>query len=237
MSRRSQSNGIKPCFHCYGTDHSEQIKCTKNGIVSCTKCFRLNVFTAKCNCQNQSKRSPLQVLRFVGNRSAPRMYVDLLLHNEIVPAMLNTSITTSRVNSEFANWWQSISTDSVYRDVDTITIETVRKSLLMKIDCDVIESQENHIELGTNFMTAAGFSLTLEGVTIDSKHSPVLSNPYLMDYVYNMRHHGRDLRTYLNRKRFFLKQGRIHKPSFKAPKVTIRTVIVRKRSRSTSSSN
>lgn len=237
MSRRTHHNIIKPCFHCYGTDHNTDLKCTKNGIVSCTKCFRLNVFTAKCNCQKPTQRSPMQVLRFVGKRSAPKMYVDLLLHDKIIPALLNTSIDTSRVNAEFANWWQSISTDSIYCDVNTIMIETVRKGLLMNIQCDVINSQENYIELGTDFMMATGFSMTLEGVSVDSKHSPILSSPHLMEYVYNLRHRGDDLRTYLNSKKFFLKQGRIHRPSFKLPKSMHRTVIVRQRKISRNSSD
>lgn len=236
MSRRTHYD-TKPCFHCYGTDHSTDIKCTRNGIISCTKCFRLNVFTAKCNCQHQNRKTPLQVLRLVGKPSAPRLYVDLRLHDIIVPALLNTALEVSRVNPEFANWWQSISTDSIYRDANTITVETVRKGLLMKIQCDVIDSQEHFIELGTDFMTAAGFSLTLEGVSVYSEHSPVLSNPHVTEYVYNLRHRGHDLRTYLSRKKFFLKQGRINKPSFKLPKSSQRTVIVRKRKYSRSSSD
>lgn len=237
MSRRTIHSNTKPCFHCYRTDHSTEVKCTTNGVVSCTKCFRLNVFTAKCNCQNPKKKAPLQVLRFVGKRSAPKPYIDLLLHDEIVPALLNTSISTSRVNPEFANWWQSISTDSIYRDVNKIMIETVRRGLRMKIECDVNDSQENYIELGTDFMTAAGFSLTLENMSIYSEHSPVLSNPNLLEYVYNLQTKGRDLRNYLNRKKFFLKQGRMRKPSFRLTKSSIRTVIVRQRRQSESSSD
>ncbi|KAL5283868.1 hypothetical protein ACFFRR_006261 [Megaselia abdita] len=236
MSRRLRHYEPKPCFHCYGTDHSTETKCTKNGIISCTKCFRLNVFTAKCNCQNPKRKTPLQVLRFIGKRSAPKIYVDLSLQDITVPALLNTSIDTSRVNPEFANWWQSISTDSVYRDVNSIVISTVRKGLQMKIECDVINNQENYVELGTDFMTAAGFSLTLEGVSIHSKHSPVLSSPFLMEYVYNHRHRGQDLRAYLNHKKFFL-QGRIRKPSFNLPEANKRTAIVRRRSQSKSSSD
>lgn len=227
MSRRTIGNQSKPCFHCYKTDHGVETKCKKNGIVSCTKCFRLNVFTAKCNCQNLKKKTPLQVLRFVGKPSAPKMYIDLLVHNVIVPAMLNTSIDSSRVNSEFANWWQSISSESVYRDVNTILLETVRKGFSMKIQCEVIDLQENFIELGTDFMMAAGFSLTLEGVSISSEYSPIISSPFIMEYVYNLRHQGHDLRTYLNQKKFFLKRGREYKPSFKLPDLLKRTVVVR----------
>lgn len=234
---RSTNCYSPPCFHCYKANHSAVKKCTTNGMISCTKCFRLNVFTAKCNCEIRTRRLPLQVLRLVGKKIAPRMFVDLLLHDEIVPAMLNTSIETSQVNTEFANWWQSISTGSIYRDVNTILIETVRKGLRMSIQCNVIESQENWIELGTEFMMAAGFSITLEGVNINSDHSPVLSSPYILEYVYNLRHQGNDLRNYLNQKRYFLKQGRIRKPSFNLPESLNRTVIVRHRNHPKRSSN
>lgn len=122
------------------------------------------------------------------------MYIDLLLHHVIVRVLLNTSLDTSRVNPEFATWWQSTSTHSIYRDVNTITIETVRKGLLMRIHCYVIDSQENFIELGTDFITTIGFFFTLEGVSIDSEHSPVLSSTYLFEYVCNVRNRGRDFK-------------------------------------------
>lgn len=237
MSRRTTHNAPKPCFHCYRSDHTTKIKCTTNGFVSCTNCFRLNIFTAKCNCHNRARKAPLQVLRFAGKRSAPKPYVDLQLHDQIVPALLNTSIDVSRVNSELATWWQSISTDSIYRDVNTIIIETVRKGLRMQIQCNVIDSQESYIELGTDFMVAAGFSLTLEGVSIHSKHSPILPSPHIFEYVYNLPTRGHDLRKYLNRKKFFLKQGRSRKPSFRLPMSSSRTVIIRQRNNSISSSD
>lgn len=215
------------CFHCYKPLHAKGVKCIDNGIISCTWCFRLNVFTRKCNCTRPNMPQPLQVLRLIGNKDDSKWYVDLRLYEEVFPAFLNTSIKSGRVSSTFATWWQSVKGESVYLDAYTIVIETVRKGCLLQIPCSIVESPDDHIELGREFMQAVGYKFTLEGMTIDSETSPILHHPYEMEYVYNIPARGRDLRTYLNNKKFFLKKGRTLKPCFKQPitsnmKVTIK---------------
>lgn len=217
--KRSGDN--KPCFHCYRTGHLRNTKCPNTGLVSCTSCFKLNVFTNKCNCKNIKKPNTPQVLRIISNHGNQKWYLDLQLNDKIVPAFLNPGISRSRVNPTFANWWQSTRNESVYRDTDTIMLTTVRKGFLMKIPCEVIDAQREFIILGMEFMTAAGYTLTMEGVSIHSKHSPVLSSPYETEYVFNLPSIGKDLRTYLQRRKFFLKKGRIVKPSLRSSDLTV----------------
>lgn len=219
LSNRNDDN--KPCFHCFKTDHSRKSKCPKYGIISCTSCFRLNVFTNKCNCTNRKRSQPLQVLRIVGNRNFQKWYLDLDVQNEIVPARLNPCIARSQVSSEFAEWVQSKTESSIYRDTNTILLRTARKGSTIQIPCDVIVSQKECIELGMEVMMALGYTLTLEGISINSSHSPVMSNPYETDFVYNHVPLGGDLRTYLNQKKFFLKRSRTIKRKLLSSEITV----------------
>lgn len=234
---RISREGTKPCFHCFKTGHPCDVKCTKDGIVSCTKCFRLNVFSSKCNCENTKKPHPAQVLRFVGSSEAPQIYLDIQLHDQVIPALLNPTLTKSKVNIPLSDWWQSVSEDSVYQeDTNTVVIRTKRKGMELTVPCEVVDSSE-YIELGADFMTAVGYSITVEGTTITSGQSPVLSSPYDTEYVYNLRSRGSELRSYLNRKKFFMKKGRIIKPSLRTTSSTSRKVIIRRWSQSTKHSS
>lgn len=237
MSKRHHKHegARKPCFHCYKLGHSTEKRCTKNGLVSCTNCFQLNVFSKLCNCKNPKKPQPPQVLRKVGNPFSPRWYIDFQLHGTIIPALINTTISRCQVNAEFATWYQSYQADSVYQDAHTILIELQRKGKWFQITCDVVETQKDYIEVGTEFMTVSNYTFTMENVTIDSENAPVSSSPYEREFVYNLPTRGRDLRAYLNSKKFFLKKGRIHKVRLSQGTETNRTVIIKRSRRSTSS--
>lgn len=237
MSRRQSviKTVPKPCFHCYKKGHPSDEKCTRHGLISCTNCFRLNVFTKQCNCRQHHKPSPPQVLRMVGNRRSPRWYVDLYFHEVAIPALLNTTISRCRVNAEFATWYQSHHENSIYQDADTIVIETKRKGILLQITCDVFNNQKEHIEVGTELMMVCKYQFTLENITIDSELSPVSSSPYETEYVYNLMPRGCDLRTYLNSKKCFLKLGRINKLRLKSSNDRTRVVTARRNRRSESS--
>lgn len=231
MPPRSRSNSIdddKPCFHCFKCDHPRQTRCTNHGIITCTKCFRLNVFTNKCNCKSPKRRSPAQVLRIVGTTRLQKWYIDLELHDQNIPARINPCINRSRVNHQLANWWQSKRDESVYRDTNSLTLKTIRKGVSINIICDVVESDEL-IELGMDFMITTGYSFAIEGITINSEHSPILSSPFEKEYVYNLPTRGKDLRTYLQKRKFFLKKGRVVKSCLTSSNLT---VTIRRRSQS-----
>lgn len=224
MTPKQLSNyeeGNKPCFRCFKTDHSRTSKCPNKGIISCSSCFRLNVFTNYCNCKNKKRHEPPQVLRIVGNQNFHKWYTDLHVQNEIIPARLNPSIVRTRVSHKFADWLQSKSETSIYRDVSTIMLKTVRKGSIIRIPCDVIPSQEEYIELGMEVMMTLGYSLTLEGISIHSNNSPVMASPYETDYVYNNHPLGEDLRRYLNQTKFFLKRGRTIKTNLHSSTITV----------------
>ena len=214
----SPRNHQKPCLTCYQSGHT---KCTRNSIRACSSCFRLNVLSKRCNCNHPKRRNPPQLLRIVGSRFCHQWYLDVEISDTIIPALVNPSIKRSRVNNTLATWWQSTQRDSVYHDTDTIIIKTRRQGNTMEIPCDVVYAQNEFIQLGMEFLIAIGYTFTLEGVSISSHHSPILSSPYETDYIYNHSPLGDDLRQYLNQKRFFLKRSRIINVNLNSSNLTV----------------
>ena len=210
----------KPCFHCYQSGHSRTTKCTSNGIIACTSCFRLNVFSKKCTCKNLQNGSSQQVLRIVGNKTMHKWYLDITIFDIIMPARINPLIARSQVSQSFANWLQA-NNHQPHDDTTTIIIITRRQGRMMRIECDISSSQDEHIQLGMDFMIQIGYTFTMKGVSIVSNNTPVMSNKYETEYVYNLPSVGKDLRNYLNNKRFFLKKGRVIKPVLQYPGLRI----------------
>lgn len=203
----------RPCFYCYRTEHSSSERCPNDGLIACTKCFRVNVFSNGCNCTDRRQAEPPQVLRQIGKPKAPKWFTDVQILNRLFPAMINTSITRCQVSSAFSDWWQLVSKTKKDDNSELLMIEIQRKGRRLRVTCDIVHDlgDDIHIHLGTELLTFLGYTFTLENITIKSKHSPVLSSPYEIEYVYNLPRLGEDLRTYLSRKRHFMKKGRVTK--------------------------
>lgn len=200
----------KPCFHCYRLGHPPSELCPNDGLIACTKCFRLYVFSKGCNCVNKRLPDPPQVLRLIGKKKAPKWITDVCINDQLFPAMLNTGLTRCRVSTAFAKWWQDATESPADNDSNVISIEIKRKGRRIRVACDIVQDlgDQIHIHLGTELMTFLGYTFTMENITVKSNHSPVLSSPYESEYVYNLPSVGEDLRNYLSRKRHFLKRGK-----------------------------
>lgn len=199
----------KPCSHCYHLGHLSNEPCPNDGIVSCTKCFRAYVFSKGCNYLNRRLPYPPQALRLVGGKKSPAWITDVSINGQLLPAMLNTGIARCQVSAAFAQWWQII--NSINTNSNIISIEIKRKGRRIRVACDVVDSimeigENIHIQFGRELMTFLGYSFTMEDITIKSNHSPILSSIYECEYIYNLPSIGEDLRTYLIRKRHFLKR-------------------------------
>lgn len=229
----------KPCFHCYKLGHSSREACPNDGLIACTRCFRTYVFSNGCNCLDKRQPEPCQVLRLIGKPKAPRWFTDLKIRDQTFPAMLNSSISRCRVSSVFANWWNSLKPNKNAQDANMILLEIQRKGRCIRITCDVTADFEDdlHIQIGTELMTFLGYTLTMENISVKSNHSPVLSTPYEIEYVYNLPTVGVDLRDYLIRKRHFIKKRRTatkHCVNFKPNK---KRIVILRRSSSISSNS
>lgn len=229
------SSPNKPCFHCYHVGHAPSERCPNDGLIACTKCFRLYVFSKGCNCMDRQLPDPPQVLRLVGKKKAPRWFTDLCIHDRFFPALLNTTISRCKISTELKNWWQSVTTTTANSSFTSIDIK--RKGRIIRVACDVVDDLGDniHIHLGTELMTFLGYTFTMENITIKSNHSPVLSGPYETEYVYNLPSVGEDLRNYLLKKRHFLKKGKPVNKSYGDLKLEAQSRIVKIRRSSSSS--
>lgn len=231
----------KPCFHCYQLGHPPTEICPNEGIIACTKCFRLYVFSTGCNCLNKRRPDPPQVLRLIGKKKAPKWVTDVCINDRYFPALLNTSISRCRVTSMFATWFKSENSTQSETGDKILSIDIQRKGRRIRVSCDIVEEllDDVHIHLGTELMTFLGYVFTMENISIKSNHSPILSTPFESEYVYNLPSVGEDLRKYLIRKRQFLKKG---KPVTKSygdlkPRQPSRVVVIRNSSTSSEYSN
>lgn len=236
MSRkRPASDKAVLCFRCFERNHSST-DCNSYGPISCSACFRLNVLSKSCNCNDFTQPPPPQVLRLVGKPNAPRWFVDLNIHNRIFAALINTSIERGRVNVAFAIWLRLVTGRNTDSNLDTVTIQIQRNDQVLQITCDVMDNQKEYIEIGTDLMKFLKYTFTMEGCTIESNHSYVAPSPYEINYVYNIPKQGEDLRNYLNKKRFFLKGARTTKHHYGVPQSPAKRVIKVSQSPSRSSS-
>lgn len=214
MSRkRPSSEPRKPCFQCYNPDHASE-ECTSHGPISCSRCFRLNVLTESCNCQDRCEPPPSQVLRLAGKKIAPRWYVDLNVNNREFAALINPTIERGQVSLGFAKWLRSVSKNNSNSSSDTVTFEITRKELILEITCDVSEHQTDEIHIGADLMMFLGYKFSMEDVSIDSNQSYIASSPYEVNYAYNLPGKAKDLRLYLQAKAIFLRQTRTIKDHY-----------------------
>lgn len=100
---------------------------------------------------------------------------------------------------------------------DTLVIQISHREQKLQIKCDIKEQQQEPIQLGGDVIKFWKYTFTMGGCTIDSERSYVASNPFELNYVYNTPNNGDDLRNHLNKKRFFLKQGRSVKGHYGLP--------------------
>lgn len=208
MSRkRSATDQHAPCFRCFKISHSSE-ECTSNGYISCANCFRLNVFTKTCNCQDYTQPPPSQTLRLVGKSNAPRWFLDLQINNRIFAALVNPTLERGRVSKSFAIWLRSTTGETSNSNTDAITVNIHRQGQVLQITCDVSNNQEEHIHIGADLLKFLKYTFTIDGCTIDSSRSYIAPNPHEVNYAYNLPILGEDLRAYLTRKKFFLKNAR-----------------------------
>lgn len=218
------------CLNCFHKGHDEE-ECSKFGVYACINCYRFNVATSACNCNNRKQDSSPQLTRLVGDHIGPYWYIDIKIFDKIVPAMINTSIKRCRINQDLAFWIQSCSNAEINDDAE-IRVPIQRKGTTYEIRCQVFESESEVMEVGTAFLKYFGFRFTFDfdGVTISSQDSFIASHPSEVEYVYNIPAIGKDLRELLNQKKKFLRKGRVAKPSNWPPKSngSDRIVIIRR---------
>ncbi|KAL5285649.1 hypothetical protein ACFFRR_007379 [Megaselia abdita] len=207
MSRKRHISEQNPCSNCYPKDHAHS-ECTSFGPISCLKCYRLNVQEDSCNCQNRCKSPPCQTLRLVGKKHSPRWYVDLKIHNRNFAALVNSTIERGRVSAEFANWLHSVTKEGQQSTSSTIDFKLTWRDLILQITCDISEHQKEEIHIGTDLMMYLGYTFSMDGIVIDSTKSYIASNPYEINYLYNLPGEAEELRSYLQEKAVFLKQTR-----------------------------
>lgn len=185
------------CLNCYRTGH-HRYACPNQGIIACSICFMSNVFTKNCNCKNPQKPRPRQTLRFVKDHL---MFVDVEIHGREFPALINTSSKITKIGNTVLNWLLEVGYSSKEEYPSKLTIPILTHGQPIELSCKVQRFLENHLELGTDFLTRQGFKFQLGNIQLDSHLSPIMESPKQYEYLYSMRPWGSKLQHYLDRKR------------------------------------
>lgn len=223
MSRKRHNS--EPCLYCYDHNHLTA-NCTDLTISSCSKCFKLNVSEDKCNCEDFQKPHPLLLLRLAGDSHAPRWFMDLEIHGRKFIALVNSALIKGRVRRDVALWMSSVSGESTDLNKETITLKVDRNDLILRIPCDIIETQEHDINLGADVMKFFGYTFTMDHITLDSKRSYVSPSPYHINYGYNIPDRGEQLRKHLQSKPVFLRQPQNIMDHYGVPSVSSKKQVI-----------
>ena len=203
------------CDNCL-QNHIINESCTNNKIIACRNCYRINVRTSNCNCNDRSLSDPPQVLRLVGDEKAPRMFVDIQIIDRTFSALINTGLQTSVVNETLYNWLCKKINSDVSNNSQYVTVPITINNECTHLECLYSKNQELEIELGMHFLKYYGFSFIFNGTIINSDNH-ITEDKDEIEYFYNIEGKGDDLRQYLKGKNHFMKKKRIMKFQEKTP--------------------
>lgn len=199
IARRTREN---LCFNCYRQGHNRFEKCPNPFIIACSKCFQINVFTNRCQCQNPDSKFPGQTLRLAGNKKAPKIYIDIEICGFMFHALYNSSISTTRINHDLASWLFDLTElvcDDVDRNVNKVQVPIARRGRQMNLECRIVKYQERPIELGQDYVYHQGFTFKFDDLTIRSRNSPVSTFPDEINFLYNIPELGASLRHFVKK--------------------------------------
>lgn len=201
-NRRGATVADDLCLRCFEFGHRRGCYCGNEPIVACGKCFRMNYFTMNCPCSRPSDVLDDQMsLRLVGG-SAPRPFIDVMIGFTTYPALLNTGLVRTRINSlvlENINFFREQMELPLAVFPGLVRFNVRRRHREVELEMEIRPHQPCPIELGMDFMMAIGFSLNVDRVNLN-QHSPRVAGFNTIDYIYN-HSQGRQLRRWIRRYR------------------------------------
>lgn len=202
---------IEVCRRCYSTGHHRRF-CNGIPTVACSICFRLNVFTSDC-CHPGAKKDiggEVQVFRFCGG-PIPRLFIDVSVFTNYVPALVNTGLIRSRINFKLADLlkrFQKFGDDqNCLITFSGIAVPIYCNGNLVWLDCETSRLAPTiHLELGMDYLTKCPFELKLYSVSLNSEKHWVTRHNEEFGYVYN-HPRGIQLRRFLSKHGYHMKDN------------------------------
>lgn len=175
------------CFNCFQLGHSIATSCSNLKVQACRNCFRLNVSSIDCNCQDTSKIKTPKKLRLAGDKMAPRPYIDVRVHQKLFPALISTGRQNTSANWKLDKWIYEKERSNLDEKLTEIELAMDINGDLHHVECEISRTQKEDIEIGTHLLQFLDFQMTFNGTTINSKSSPIESTRKGTHYLYN--HH------------------------------------------------
>lgn len=184
------------CLRCLDFGHYRN-NCRNDPIVSCGTCFRAYYFGTDCPCAHPDRSE--QTLRMVGGQRYPRPCIDVTIGSQSFEAFINQSTSQTTINRNVLNHINVIRQQMNLPAVaypGMVQFPIRRRHREVRLDLEIREQRDDVI-LGNDFLTLAGFSLTLDRVSINER-SPVVETCKTIEFIYNMPQ-GEHLKSWLDR--------------------------------------
>lgn len=170
---------------------------------------------------------PPKELRLVGDRRAPRPYIDVQIAKRTFQAVLSTGSENSSINQKVLEWVKAKFPNAHDEMVNYIEIPIEMNDVITTVECLINSSQKDDLQLGTHFLSFHDFQFIFNGIVLDSSQSPISLNRNEVSFVYNLPEH-QHLRQYLRRRAFFLRPDRNLEPTEVADNNNNRIVLLGK---------
>ena len=199
------------CRRCYDTDHS-RTECDRTGIVACSICYRMNVFTS--NCCERGKYKEItdvqhQVFRLAGT-PIPQLFVDVEIFMKNIPGLVNTGSTQTKISPQLFNYiisFDELIADKKRESQKFIMVPITLRKSTFDIKCKVEHlTPKIHLELGMDYLMQRPFEFKFDNITLNSRQSWVADSHEEFDYLYN-KPKGKKLKTFLRKKEQDLFKG------------------------------
>lgn len=185
------------CSHCLQPEHLK--RCDQH-VQMCYHCFRLNFTTANCICKLRSGIAMYdhpQTLRYVGSQNA-RPFTDVTIMKKNFPGLIDTSSTQSSVDETLARFVLGLDLFAPNVNLPSdIRVPIEVDNTVYQLKCRIRNLEPGiHLYLAMDFHFLHPFTLSINGVNVNSRQYWTMDNPNDVDYVYN-HHRGQNLRRKL----------------------------------------
>lgn len=156
------------CLRCFTYHQHDRHACRRNAVICCSRCFRMNYLTRDC-CNAPQKPSDdeyPQVFRMVGVNTTC-FFTDIKIGTKFVSALLDTNMTTSRVDWAVVNLLSQAPNYHLSLSENTIPIPVSFNKRIVNLACEYgTLSNPIQMELGMDYLVQSSAAMKLDGLFV-----------------------------------------------------------------------
>ncbi|KAL5278360.1 hypothetical protein ACFFRR_003155, partial [Megaselia abdita] len=174
------------CRKCFKVSHNRR-ECLsiEQAVVACSSCYRMHFFTTNCVC-NSPVIDPGQCLRMCGEQIC-RPFMDVVILTMPLPALINTTLTQTKIDKQVARHILSLQNDTGYQIPREMEVPFTIGERTLILNCEIanFEEKDIHIHLGMDFLLQQRLRMKSENVKLYGHSRWVTNHPYEVQFAYN----------------------------------------------------